>query len=93
MNSTFPANQFPLLKEFYIWNGNQSGILHLTSTNLESVLSSNNQYNAANFSGCFPAGRKGTVSMVNNNLTSMDISNDPGLLCLNASHNSLNQTE
>ncbi|WP_048136093.1 hypothetical protein [Methanosarcina sp. 1.H.T.1A.1] len=92
MTSTFPVNQFPLLKDFYIWDGNQSGALHLTSTNLKSVLSANNHYNAANFSGCFPAGRKCTVNMYNNDLTSLDISNDPGLLYLNASRNSLNQT-
>ncbi|KKG10743.1 hypothetical protein EO92_02940, partial [Methanosarcina sp. 2.H.A.1B.4] len=68
------------------------GALHLTSTHLKSVLSANNHYNAANFSGCFPAGRKCTVNMYNNDLTSLDISNDPGLLYLNASRNSLNQT-
>ena len=92
MTSTFPVSQFPALKDFYVWNDNQSGTLHLTSTNLKSVLSSNNHYNAAIFSGCFPAGRKGTVSINNNSLTSLDISNDPGLLYLNASRNSLNQT-
>ncbi len=92
MTSTFPVSQFPALKDFYVWNDNQSGTLHLTSTNLKSVLSSNNHYNAAIFSGCFPAGRKGTVNIHNNSLTSLDISNDPGLLYLNASSNSLNQT-
>ncbi|WP_231591908.1 hypothetical protein [Methanosarcina sp. WH1] len=92
MISTFPVNQFPLLKEYYVWNSNQSGTLHLTSTNLTSVLSFNNHYNAANFSGCFPAGKKCAVNIGNNSLTSLDISNDPGLLDLNASYNSLNQT-
>jgi hypothetical protein len=58
---------------------------------LKSVLSSDNHYNAANFSGCFPASREGTVNMYNNNLTSLDISNDPGLINLNISQNSLNQ--
>ena len=92
MTSVSPVSQFPLIKDFYIRNGNQSGTLQLTSTNLKSVLSSNNHYNAANFSGCFPAGKKGTVNIYDNNLTSLDISNDPGLLYLNASRNSLNQT-
>ncbi|WP_300102308.1 hypothetical protein [Methanosarcina sp.] len=91
MTSTFPVNQFPILKDFYIWNDSQSGTLHLTSTNLKSVLSANNHYTSANFSGCFPAGRDGTVYIYNNNLTSLDISNDPGLLNLNASNNLLNQ--
>jgi hypothetical protein len=91
MTSTLPSSQFPIIKDFYSWNSNQSGILHLTSTNLKSVLSSSNHYNAANFSGCFPAGRKGTVNVYDNNLKSLDISNDPGLINLNVSHNSLNQ--
>ncbi|MGB9928352.1 MAG: hypothetical protein ACPK85_08080 [Methanosarcina sp.] len=88
-----PASQFPIIKDFYVWNSNQSGNLILNSTNLKSVLASNNYYNTANLSGCFPAGRRGTVIINNNELTSLDISNDPGLLYLNVSSNSLNQTE
>jgi PGF-pre-PGF domain-containing protein len=80
------------LRDFFNWNDNQSGTLHLTSTNLKNVKSSNNYYSAAVFSGCFPAGRNGDVEIQNNNLKSLDISNDPGLLYLNASFNSLNQT-
>ena len=92
MNMTFQSNQFPLLRDLYIWNNSQSGTLHLTSTNLKNVLAPNNHYNAANLSGCFPAGRKGTVNLCNNNLTGIDIYNDPGLLYLNISGNSLNRT-
>jgi hypothetical protein len=92
ITSTLPSSQFPILKDFYVWNSNQSGTLHLTSTNLKRVESFNNHYNTAVFSGCFPAGRKGTVNIYDNNLTSLDISNDPGLLYLNASRNSLNKT-
>ncbi len=93
MTGTLPYNQLPLLEDFFTWNSNQSGTLHLTSTNLKSVLSSDNNYTAANLSGCFPAGREGTVNMYNNNLISLDISNNPGLINLNVSQNSLNQTE
>lgn len=88
-----PASQFSIIKDFYVWNSNQSGNLNLNSTNLKSVLASNNYYNTANLSGCFPAGRRGTVIINNNELTSLDISNDPGLLYLNVSSNSLNQPE
>jgi hypothetical protein len=91
MTGTFPYNQYPNLKEFYTWNDNQTGTLHLTSTSLEEVLSASNHYNAAVLSGCFPAGRNGYVEIQNNDLTSLDISNDPGLLYLNASRNYLNQ--
>jgi hypothetical protein len=58
----------------------------------ESKWASNNHYNTAILSGCFPAGRGGTINLYNNDLTSLDISNDPGLFHLNASRNSLNQT-
>ncbi len=92
ITSAFPFSQFPLLRDFYNWNDDQSGTLHLTSTNLKSVLSTNNHYNDAIFSGCFPVSRNGVVEIQNNNLRSLDISNDPGLLYLNASLNSLNQT-
>ncbi|HET8687575.1 MAG TPA: hypothetical protein VFM18_13065, partial [Methanosarcina sp.] len=60
---TFPSSQFPILREFYNWNDNQNGTLHLTSTNLKSVLSANNYYNAAVFSGCSPAGINGVVEI------------------------------
>ncbi len=91
ITSTFPFSQFPLLRDFYNWNDNQSGTLHLTSTNLKSVLSANNHYNEALLSGCFPVGRNAVVEIQNNNLISLDISSDPGLLYLNASLNLLNQ--
>lgn len=92
MNMAFQSDQFPLLRDFYVWNNSQSGTLHLSSANLKRVLAPKNHYTAANFSGCFPTGRKGTVSIGNNNLTGIDISNDPGLLYLDMSRNSLNQT-
>ena len=91
MTRTLPSSQFPLMEDFLVGEGNQSGTLHLNSTNLKTVRAYNNHYNAAVFSGCFPAGRKGTVNIYNNNLTSLDISNDPGLINLNASNNLLNQ--
>lgn len=84
-------NQFPLLQQLWIWNDNQSGILHPTSTHLTSVLAYDNHYTTANFSGDFPSG-SGTIDIHGNNLTSLDISNDPGLTSLDAHNNSLSQT-
>ncbi len=92
MTDTLPSGQFPVVKDFYVWNGNQSGTLHLDSTNLIRVRANDNRYSAADLSGCFPAGSEGFVEIYNNDLTSLDISNDPGLLHLNASRNSLDQT-
>ena len=85
MKSTFPLSQFPILRDFYNWNDNQSGTLYMNATSLKTVLSSNNHYSAAVFSGCFPAGRNCELSIHHNNLKSLDISNDPGLLNLNTS--------
>ena len=92
LTGTLPSDQFPIVEDFYVWNGNQSGTLNLNSANLIRVRANDNHYSAAVLSGCFPAGREGFVDIYNNNLTSLDISNDPGLLHLNASHNSLDQT-
>ena len=91
MNNTLPLSQFPLLRQLYNWNDNQKGNLHPISTNLKNVESSNNHYSAAVFSGCFPAGRNAVVNIYDNNLTSLDISNDPGLTNLDAHNNYLNQ--
>ena len=92
MAVTLPSGQFPVVKDYFVWNGNQSGTLHLNSKELYKVRAYDNHYSAADLSGCFPAGRRGVVEIYNNDLTSLDISNDPGLIRLNASHNSLDQT-
>ncbi len=91
MTNTLPLSQFPLLRQFYNWNDNQKGTLYPTSTNLKDVESSNNHYSAAVFSDCFPAGRNAVVNIYDNNLTSLDISNDPGLTNLDVHNNFLNQ--
>lgn len=91
MTGKLPSDQFPVVKDYFVWKGNQSGTLHLTSTELKKVRAYNNHYSAAILSGCFPAGRRGVVNIHDNDLTSLDISNDPGLIHLNASRNSLDQ--
>jgi hypothetical protein len=91
MTNTLPLSQFPLLRQFYNWNSNQKGTLHPTSTNLKNVESSNNHYSATVLSGCFPTDRNAVVNIYDNNLTSLDISNDPGLTNLNVHNNFLNQ--
>ena len=91
MTSIFPLSQFPLLRQFYNWNDNQNGTLHPISTHLKDVESSNNHYIAAVFPACFPAGRNAVVNIYDNNLTSLDISNDPGLTNLDVHNNFLNQ--
>ncbi|HII00457.1 TPA: hypothetical protein HA351_01985 [Methanosarcinaceae archaeon] len=92
MTGTLPSDQFPVLEDFFVWNGNQSGTLHLDSKDLYKVRAYDNHYSAADLSGCFPAGRRAVVQIYNNELTSLDISDDPGLIHLNASGNLLDQT-
>lgn len=85
-------SQFPKLRELWIWNTNQSGTLRPASQNLASVIASGNHYTAADFSGAFPSGQYGYIDVSNNNLTSLNIANSPGLATLNARYNVLSQT-
>lgn len=75
-----------------IHNTNQSGELHPCSTKLRTVYANDNKFKSANLSGCFLAGRSATIRLQNNELTSVDITNDPGIYSLNLYNNSLNQT-
>lgn len=93
MTTNLPdMSQFPVLSELFVWNDNQTGTLHPTSTSLTSVMAFGNQYTAADFSGCFPAGRNGEVYVYGNALASLDISNCPGLARLYAQGNNLDQS-
>jgi hypothetical protein len=87
-----PLDQFPILKEYYNGDNNQIGTLYPISTELRSVLSSGNHYTSALFPGSFPAGRNASLDLHNNDLTSLDILNDPGLISLDARNNFLNET-
>jgi hypothetical protein len=89
----FPeATRYPLLQELFVWNDNQSGFLHTSSTHLTLVLAYGNNYTSADFSGGFPAGRNGQIDISHNSLTSLNITNNPGLINLNAHHNSLSRS-
>lgn len=87
-----PLDQFPILRDYYNRGNNQTGALAPISTNLRKVLAHNNHYTSAFFPGSFPAGRNASVDLHNNNLTRLDISNDPGLISLDICNNSLNET-
>jgi hypothetical protein len=92
MTSNLPdMSQFPLLQELFVWNDNQTGELHPTSEHLTSVLATGNYYETADFTGCFPAGRNGEIEISYNALTSLNISNCPGLMRLSAKSNKLNR--
>lgn len=90
LNVNFPVmSHFPLLEELWIWNDNQTGTFAPTSTVLRSVQAYDNHYTAADFSGLFPAGRAAEVNVNGNELTSLNISDNPGLMWLYARDNNL----
>ncbi|NTV41071.1 MAG: hypothetical protein HGA61_02240 [Candidatus Moranbacteria bacterium] len=84
-------SRYPLLEELWIWNDNQTGTLAPTSTVLRSVQAFDNHYTAADFSGLFPSGRAAEVNVNGNELTSLSISDSPGLMFLYAKDNNLGQ--
>ncbi|NTV21945.1 MAG: hypothetical protein HGB03_00015 [Candidatus Yonathbacteria bacterium] len=90
LNVNFPVmSHFPLLEELWIWNDNQTGTLAPTSTVLRSVQAYDNHYTAADFSGLFPVGRAAEVNVNGNELTSLDVSDSPGIMWLYARDNDL----
>lgn len=92
LHTDIPFNQFPVLAELIISGNIRKGSLQLHSNKIQYVLAEKNQYNAANFSGVFSAGSNGRVDIYSNNLSNLDITDDPGLIYLDAHHNNLNQS-
>lgn len=88
-----PIDRMPILRELYIGGDNQAGALNPISTNLRSVLANDNGYTSADFSGNYPAGANGIIDMDNNDLTSIDISDSPGLVRIDLHANPLSQSQ
>jgi hypothetical protein len=88
-----PYAQFPKLNDLYIWNCSRSETLHPNSTNLTSIAAHNNSYTAANFSNLFTTSERYYVTIYNNKIETIDLTNDTGLYSLDAHNNSLNQSE
>jgi hypothetical protein len=92
VTANFPdMKQFPRLKQLWIWNSGQTGALSVASSQLASVIVSDNRYTSIDLHGQFPAGRDAYVEANNNALTRLDISDDPGLSKLHARDNALNR--
>ncbi len=74
------------LREFYVWNDNQSGALSFVSTNLTDVRAQDNAYTDADFSG-----HSNLVScwVHNNRLKTLQLNGCTGLQELDAHHNQL----
>lgn len=90
LEQNIPISQFTSIRELWIWNDKQTGILSPRSNQLKSVLAYGNNLNIANFDGCFAKGIKGEIDVSNNLISWISIKNCPGLLTLKARHNNLN---
>lgn len=93
LTSEPPYAQFPKLNDLYIWNCSRSGTLHPNSTNLTNIAARNNSYIAANFSNLFTTSEHYYVTIYNNKIKTIDITNDTRLYSLDAHYNSFNQSE
>ncbi len=91
MTENFPVAQMPALEELWIWNANQQGALVVNSPVLRSALVAYNDWTSADVSGCFVAGVNGEMHIQGCQLTSLDVSDCPGLMHLQAQTNNLDQ--
>jgi len=92
MLNNFPIAQFPNLRIYYANSADQTGILDVNSPYMEGDLqASANSYTEAYLDGAYAAGVKATVHLDGNQLTVLDVSDDPGLKYLYAQNNKLSQ--
>ncbi len=90
LNTTIAdLSKFPALIQLWIRNDNQTGTLRPVSTHLTSVWGQNNHYSAGDFTGNFPEGNSASLYMQNNELTSLILADDPGLIYVDAYDNHL----
>jgi hypothetical protein len=85
---------FPNIAELFIWNGNQTGSLNISSTSPNGYVylaAPGNQYTSANFTGALQnSSGNGNIDLSYNQLTSLIITNCSEIISLNANHNNLN---
>lgn len=82
-----PFTDFPLLRDLYIWNTNQSGELRVASTAIRSILANNNSYTSLDVTGSSFSG--GTISLNDNNLDSVIFGGCTGMQRLELRNNNL----
>lgn len=81
--------QFPLLRDYFLWTSQQTGLLDMSENpRCSSVQVYNNQYTSADFRGAFTV-NVGSINIRNNLLNSLLVSNCPTLSTLDASNNNL----
>lgn len=82
-----PFTDFPRLRDLYIWNTNQSGVLRVASTAIGSILADGNSYTSLDVTGSVFNG--GTIRLNNNNLESVVFGGCTGIGSLELRNNSL----
>lgn len=85
----FPSfRDFKKLRELFIWNTNQSGVLELATEEGCNVLAAENKYTTADFSACnFESGAN--IEMPYNNLEKIYIASRNGVTGINLNNNKL----
>ncbi len=82
-----PMTEFPVLRDLYIWNTNQTGHLEVSSPVIQ-ILASNNHYTSADFSEAHFNG-SGSIVMDNNDLNTINISGCEGIARIHLKYNNL----
>lgn len=82
-----PFTDFPRLRDLYIWNTNQSGVLRVASTAIGSILADNNGYTSLDVTGS--AFNGGTIRVNNNSLESVVFGGCTGMSRLELRNNNL----
>lgn len=82
-----PFTDFPRLRDLYIWNTNQSGVLRVASTAIGSIQADNNSYTSLDVTGSSFNG--GTIRLNNNNLESVVFGGCTGMRRLELRNNNL----
>lgn len=82
-----PFTDFPRLRDLYIWNTNQSGVLHVASTAIGAILANNNNYTSLDLTGSSFSG--GTIQVNDNSLESVTFGGCTGMGRLELRNNNL----
>jgi hypothetical protein len=85
-----PLLRMPVLEELLVFNTGQSGALTPTSAALSSLAAENNAYTSLNVSGLFQSDWS-SLSLHNNALTAVDLTDCHGLFNIDLSNNNLSQ--
>jgi hypothetical protein len=86
------AAQLPVIEEWWDWNSGQTGALLVKSSAIRKLYSEGNDWTSVDLTNQFPAGRRGTANLQNNQIGSIILKGCEGLTSLDLQNNLLSQT-